>query len=379
MTTDQPGPSSALSCRGFHLPQTPLLLQDSLQVVSTLCGALAVLLLQDESGVWYHDASGLSADRLEAVAPVLALNSVGERERHLLLEQGLETALNLDLVAPNGHGLGTLWLLSPTRLALDEPVQSGLLRLVNHVQLILRMDHETTTGQPPTLVTAAFIRGLLHELGSFIFGISATFDAFEVRLPAGDESGKYIAILRKGLGQMTLFVTELREFLYPRPPVVARLDLERLLRDVLEQLRPQAEARAVGLHLQVEGALPDLQGDEVWLRTAFLELLGILLRDEPPGSQLTLRLNSDHSGGESRIVGCLDASSVKFSQMDPARLFEPFYFKGSGLGRLTLPGVRRAFESHGGSLESGPGTEGLRIRFMLPSKLPYSLPLATQY
>jgi two-component system sensor histidine kinase DctS len=60
--------------------------------------------------------------------------------------------------------------------------------------------------------------------------------------------------------------------------------------------------------------------------------------------------------------------------MDLSRLFEPFYYRASGFGRLALPVARRVLEQHGGSLtaDHGPGG-GVRLAFTLPAppKVPH--------
>jgi signal transduction histidine kinase len=68
------------------------------------------------------------------------------------------------------------------------------------------------------------------------------------------------------------------------------------------------------------------------------------------------------------VFGHVDATGMKLQGVDLARLFEPFYYRASGLGRLALPAARRIFEAHGGNLSAAEGPEGgLRMGFMLPA------------
>jgi signal transduction histidine kinase len=54
--------------------------------------------------------------------------------------------------------------------------------------------------------------------------------------------------------------------------------------------------------------------------------------------------------------------------VDLSRLFEPFYYRASGFGRLALPVARRVLEHHGGSLTAVPGPGGgVRLAFTLPA------------
>ena len=89
---------------------------------------------------------------------------------------------------------------------------------------------------------------------------------------------------------------------------------------------------------------------------------------------MTLHVEVRAEGERVDICGHLDGSCARMKNVDLARLFEPFYFRTSGLGRLTLPVARRVFEYHGGSLTACPGPEGgLRIHFVLPASLAYPL------
>ena len=57
---------------------------------------------------------------------------------------------------------------------------------------------------------------------------------------------------------------------------------------------------------------------------------------------------------------------LDLGDLDPERLFEPFYFRPAGLGRLALPVARRILEAHGGELLAGPrGQGGVEIQFTL--------------
>jgi signal transduction histidine kinase len=59
------------------------------------------------------------------------------------------------------------------------------------------------------------------------------------------------------------------------------------------------------------------------------------------------------------------------AEPDLARFFEPFRFRGAGLGRLALPVARRILEAHGGTLRAAPAEGGgVRIAFTLPGEGP---------
>ena len=253
--------------------------------------------------------------------------------------------------------------------------------LADHIQTIVTNDRQKLESRnaPRAPLATSFVPGLVHELGSFIFGISANLDAFEARFAELDEVTKYSANIRRSLDRMSAFKTELKEYGDPHRLSWETHDLEPLLQAALEHLAPSAEGRGIRLQLTLDGPLSPMNADGQNLLGAFINVIDLVLRQEAPGSVVVIRASMNRQGDRDMICGFVDCPSLKFKDVDPSRLFEPFYFRVSGLGRLTLPGARRVFESHGGTLTAGPGPEGgMRISFMLPSILTYPLRSASQ-
>jgi signal transduction histidine kinase len=356
---------------GFIESHSENMLRDSVLLGAALTGATTALILHDEAGTWYRDSSDLTSDQMESLEHALSEGLTEASEARFLREQGLQIMEKLPLVDDCHRAIGSLCVLSAVPLTLTEAQQQGLKLLAEHVQTIVRMDQHKvesrTEPRPPS--AASFVPGLVHELGSFIFGISANLDAFEARFTGMDEVSKYGANIRKSLDRMSAFIVELREYGYPQRLSWSVLELEPLLREAIEQHRAAAATKNIDLQVSIEGALPLVSADGEGLRSAFIRVLGLVLQQQEPGSRVVLHASSNHNGHKDAIYGSLDFSSVKFKDVDPARLFEPFYFRVSGLGRLTRPGARRVFESHGGTLTAGPGPEGgMRINFMLPAE-----------
>jgi hypothetical protein len=357
------------------------MLRDWVLLAAAFTGTLPALMLQDDTGIWYRDSSGLTSDQLAAIEPILIQGSTPELEMILQQEQGLQIIAMLPLADIYQRALGTLCLLSPTSSTLSTTQWEGLRLLVGQIQTFLAtdLDRLETRSIPRAPSASSFVPGLVHELGSFIFGISANLDAFEARFADLDEVRKYGANIRRSLDRMSAFNEELREYGDPRRFSWSVRELEPLLRVAIEHQNALAARNHIDLQLQVTGPLPAINADEQGLLAAFMRLIDLVLQQEEAGGHVILHVATSHQGNRMVICGNLDFSSVKFKDIDPSRLFEPFYFRTSGLGRLTLPGARRVFESHGGTLTAGPGPEGrMAINFMLPSVLAYPLRAAGQ-
>ena len=366
---------------GFTESFTENMLRDSVLIATALTGVAAALVLQDERGPSYRDGSGLSSEQLECVEQGLALGFEGEVGNRLLQEHGLLVLESLPLTDECHRVVGALCLLSPNPLKLSD-TQSGVMSLLaDHIQTIVSMDHQKiesrTTPRPPS--ASSFVPGLVHELGSFLFGISANLDAFEARFADMDEVSKYGTKIRRTLDRMSAFIVELREYGDPQVLSWSSLKLEPLLREAIRKALPLAVKNQVDLQLMVEGALPLIPGDEEVLLATFGRLVELVLQHAEADDRLILRVAASQQGQRCMVLGHFDFSKRECNGVDPARLFEPFYFRVAGLGRLTLPGARRVFESHGGTLTAGPGPEGgMRISFVLPSESAYPLQTVDQ-
>lgn len=356
------------------------MLRDSVLLGAALSGGVTALILQDESGTWYRDSSGLTRDQFAALEVVLSEETAAESGEQLE-DQGLKLLKAFPLANGCSRGMGTFCVLSPAPLAWSEAQQGGLALLAEHIQTIVRMDHQKTEARatPRAPSAASFVPGLVHELGSFIFGISANLDAFEARFADKEEVKTYGANIRRSLDRMSAFIVELREYGYPQRLAWASLDPDPMLREVVEHQRPLAEEKNIDLQIRMEGPLPALQGDKDGLRMALTRVIELILHKEDSAGRVVLSVASGRQGNRAAVYGYLDSSSEPFKNVDPVRLFEPFYYRVSGLGRLALPGARRVFESHGGTLTAGYGPEGgMRISFMLPAEGAYPLRSATQ-
>lgn len=380
MNSDGPIPiqsrSNASPRHGFTESHSENMLRDSLLIAAAFTGAQVALVMQDEIGAWYRDGSGLTSEQLADLEPTLFQGPNPESRTRLLEKHGLLVAEALPLVDDRHLVVGTLCVLSPEPLALSEAQREGLRLLGEHIRIIVNMDRQKSESRatPRSPSAASFVPGLVHELGSFIFGISASLDAFEARFADVGGMSRYGANIRRSLDRMSSFIVELREYGYPQGLSWTMLALEPLLREAIEHNLPLAAKSGLDLQLHIEGALPAVNADKQGLQSAFTRMIGLALQQEEPGGHVVLDVANSHPGGRNAVSGHLEFSDAKMKNVDMVRLFEPFYFRVSGMGRLTLPGARRVFEAHGGTLTAGPGAEGrMRISFMLPSELSYPL------
>ena len=154
---------------------------------------------------------------------------------------------------------------------------------------------------------------------------------------------------------------------YARPVCISPRpgDLNRVVTDVLQLLRPQIEAARVEQRLDLDEACCRVFLDEPSMRSALLNLTLNAVQSMPAGGTLHVRTKADGKGARLEISdtgGGMTEEQVK-------NIFEPFYTtKSQGLG-LGMSHAQKVIEQHGGavSIESRPG-EGTTVRVELPGE-----------
>jgi two-component system sensor histidine kinase HydH len=162
--------------------------------------------------------------------------------------------------------------------------------------------------------------------------------------------------------QLNRIVSELLEFARPRPPTLTIGSLV----PVLENLRA-ATAPDGRVTVEIEGDLPAVQLDSLFLQQALLNLVLNGLRAIPKSGAVTIRASCVHDGDVAfvRIDVAEDGQGIPANVRDS--IFEPFFtIKPSGTG-LGLAAVKRVVDAHGGELAVESSAAGTRFRVLLPA------------
>ena len=201
----------------------------------------------------------------------------------------------------------------------------GALRDLAQQLAALRRELGEQRSRPRGPAGSSFVPGLVHEMRNFIFGISGSLDALQARFGGMEELAKYQTVLRASLDRLSAFVDELGDYGDPKPAVWAEGDLELLLREAVEQLRPRAAAAGVELRLELQGPLPPVRADERGLCMAFTRMIGLAVGHQDAGSRVTIRVEAGLQEDPRVIRGAVESPRMELPGVDLSRLFEPFY------------------------------------------------------
>ncbi|MBC5783828.1 MASE1 domain-containing protein [Ramlibacter sp. USB13] len=165
-----------------------------------------------------------------------------------------------------------------------------------------------------------------------------------------------------------LLIHHLRLLMKKGEEEFVQVDLNPLVRDVLDFIRGEFLLRGVDVKTAYGSDLPQVRGDRVQLQQVVLNLVCNAcdaMQGQTQRRVVTLTTAQNAEGGVELTVSDT-GPGISANQME--RVFEPFYTtKESGLG-MGLAICRRIAAAHGGTLsvQSRPG-EGATFRFVLPA------------
>jgi len=183
------------------------------------------------------------------------------------------------------------------------------------------------------------------------------------------EARRLIGIVRKNAARMGTLIRDILAFAHAggRELILADSDLEALLRDVMDELKPSYAGRQVAVQLQ---ALPHIRADTADIRKVWLNLLANAIKFTRPRELAQIEVHACVAGDE--VICSVRDNGVGFEPEYTHKLFGIFQrlhdaeeFEGTGVG---LGIVKRIIDKHGGRVwaEGEPGV-GAAFFFSIPA------------
>jgi signal transduction histidine kinase len=241
---------------------------------------------------------------------------------------------------------------------------------------LLKMQSELVASQRMAAIgemAAAVAHGIGNPLSSIRAAAQVTLlDANRGEgSEASDKTEENLKNIIQQVDRVQRRMQALLNFAKPLEPHPAPLDLNALLRDVVETLRTRFDHAQVTPCLELDSNLPKINADTNQLEQAFMGIVTNALEATPKGGKVTIRTETltENSGGK-RIGVFVEDTGEGIPGENRERVFEPFFTTkthGTGIG---LPLAKKFVERNGGSIriceDSGAG-----------AKIEIALPLAT--
>lgn len=189
----------------------------------------------------------------------------------------------------------------------------------------------------------ALAAGLAHEIKNPLGGIKGAAQLLEMEFPDNEDLREYVRVMLKEVQRVNVIVEELLALASPGRLKLTKVNLHRVLSDIVLLQKSSTDGKKVVLHQYFDPSIPPIVADEGQLTQLFLNLIRNAIEAVGDGGfvKVTSRVLSDYSmtpKGEqrARVVAIEVADNgpgIPEEVID--HLFTPFFTtktKGTGLG-----------------------------------------------
>jgi C4-dicarboxylate-specific signal transduction histidine kinase len=218
-----------------------------------------------------------------------------------------------------------------------------------------------------------FAAGLAHELSQPLTTIANYTEACDVEIGRLDDSvpgerlRKYVGGAKHAALRAGEIIRRMRNFVRPTAPTAVEVEINQLIREVLELCRTEAERAEVAVSLHLTRRQATVAVDPIQIQQVIVNLIQNALQAliKCPPDQRRINIESTVSASIIQVEVADSGPGINASGADA--IFEPFYTtKDDGLG-LGLSICRTIIEQHSGSIWAvADSSAGTRIIFSLP-------------
>ncbi len=174
---------------------------------------------------------------------------------------------------------------------------------------------------------------------------------------------KYLAVAKGEIARLDYIVTQFLQAIRPSSPKLGLANLNDVVRETIELLRPEIENRGVTIEEKLARRLPAVPIDAAQIKQVLVNLIKNAIQAMTKGG--TLKLQTDTGADGVWAIVADTGGGIPEEQL--SRIFEPFYTtkkKGTGLGLMI---VQRIVREHGGRIElDSRVNQGTTFRVWLP-------------
>jgi signal transduction histidine kinase len=360
-------------------------------------GALEPKAVRFREGVSRHEKIGISRTIMEYVLREKQGVLVSDAARddrfaagQSIVRLGIREAICVPMKGRH-ETVGVLWLDTHTKP--KEMIQRGEAegRLSeDHLGLAIAIAHQSALAVEETRYHQALVQAerlaavgqtiaaLSHHIKNILQGLRSGSEILHMGITGKDENllDKGWRIVEKNQGKIYDLVLDMLSYSKEREPTIEQCDLNAIIADVVELLKPRAEELGVRLEARPEPELPPVPADPEGIHRAVLNIIGnaidaVAERNNP---QVGVRTLLETDGEWARIEVLDNGPGIQPEKIGD--IFKPFVStkgaRGTGLG---LPVSRKVLREHGGDIlvksQLGKGSQ-----FIL--RLPMKSPLAQE-
>ena len=246
-------------------------------------------------------------------------------------------------------------------------------KIAEQQEHLLKMQAELAASQRMALV-GEMAAAVAHGIGNPLSSIRAAAQVALLDAEGADgyeQNGKTRENLRSIMQQVDRVQKRMQgllNFAKPLEPRPSRVEVNSVVREVMETMGARFSDAKVTLDLDLDAASPCVSSDVNQLEQALMVLITNALEATPKGGSVTIRTkSSDHNGAGAVVQLSIEDTGEGIPAENRERVFEPFFTTkphGTGIG---LPLAKKFVERNGGTIAIANGVNaGTKVEITLP-------------
>jgi signal transduction histidine kinase len=221
-------------------------------------------------------------------------------------------------------------------------------------------------------LSGRIVAEIAHEVGTPLHSIAGHLELLRQDLTAGappEATTRRLNVVEGQLARVTEIITQLLDLTRRPTGEAASVDVNGLVRETVELVRPGLGAAGLSLELGLRPGLPRVRGHASQLQQVVLNLLTNAIDATPAGGRITVSTGNGADPDHLEIE--VTDTGAGIPDTDRKRIFEPFFStkepgRGTGLGLFISAQIVR---EHRGRIEvaSAEG-RGSSFRVLLPTE-----------
>jgi PAS domain S-box-containing protein len=282
----------------------------------------------------------------------------------LVLGDREEIAHIYKLHLPGAEGRSLMVNLSLAPFQIGSGERCGTILILEDVTARVRLEEQLQHSEKMASI-GLLVAGLAHEVNTPLTGISSYTQMLRDQVSGRDPKAELLDKIEKQTFRAAKIINNLLNFSRSGSTELERLDLNKVLLDVLSLLEHQLDKSHIKVRKELTAELPPVRGNENRLQQVFFNLI-LNARDAMPrGGWLTLATSAD----DDTVIVEVKDTGTGISREDIKRIYDPF-FTTKGIGRGTGLGLSVSYgilQEHGGAIfvDSAPG-QGTTFQVALP-------------
>lgn len=236
---------------------------------------------------------------------------------------------------------------------------------------LLKMQSELIASQRMAAV-GEMAAAVAHGIGNPLSSIRAAAQVALLEAPAVDGSetkqkmSDNLHNIMRQVDRVQRRMQGLLNFAKPLEPRPVAVEVNALVRDVVETMHSRFSDANVSGHLELGANLPTVACDLNHLEQALMVLMTNALEATPKGGAVTIRTSSSDYNSSKTVQISIEDKGAGIPEENRERVFEPFFTTkphGTGIG---LPLAKKFVEINGGKIALINGSSGTKVEITLP-------------